>query len=331
MTYENKSSAQLEREVEAQRVRVEERLGEIKERLSPGQLLDEALSYTKHGGAHFASNLGSQISANPIPATLVGVGLAWLISANASGRTSTNGHLHGGTFEDYPYANIGSGGLKRVGHAADDSGQYWSEFETSAGQRYKAKSDKLGNRASHFTDEAGKMFAGFIDETGNRVSDFRDEAGNMIEGARIWASHSWQDLQSTVGSIGNAVRGAASGVMSGTQHMGSGMQHQGDVLSRQIARLFDEQPLVAGALAFAAGAALGAALPHTEQEDKLLGKQGDKVRSEAGRAAADIYERGKEKAADLYEDVTERAGEVYGEAKDSLSNVGSGATSQSRH
>ena len=55
MTYENKSSAELEREVEAQRNRVEARLGEIKDRLSPGQLLDEALSYTKHGGAHFAS------------------------------------------------------------------------------------------------------------------------------------------------------------------------------------------------------------------------------------------------------------------------------------
>ncbi len=57
MTYDSnsKSSAQLEREVEQQRDRVEARLSEIKERLSPGQLLDEALAYTKNGGANFAS------------------------------------------------------------------------------------------------------------------------------------------------------------------------------------------------------------------------------------------------------------------------------------
>lgn len=334
MTYENKSSAELEREVEAQRNRVEARLGEIKDRLSPGQLLDEALSYTKHGGAHFASNLGSQISANPIPATLVGIGLAWLISSNASGHGQSHGHAAGYDEQNYPYANIGTGGLKRISHSADETGQYWSEFETSSGKRYKAKADKLGARAGHFTDEAGKMFSGFIDETGSRVSDFRDEAGNMLEDARSWASHNWHDLRhavsSGVHSATSAARHAASGLMSGTQNLGSGVQQQGDMLSRQIASLFDQQPLVAGALAFAAGAALGATLPHTQQEDQLLGEQGDKVRREAGKAAANLYERGKEEAAGIYEDVSEKAGDLYGEAKDRLNNLG-GSSSQSRH
>lgn len=333
MTYENKSSAELEREVEAQRNRVEARLGEIKDRLSPGQLLDEALSYTKHGGAHFASNLGAQISANPIPATLVGIGLAWLISSNASG------HAHASTHDRiddpyYPYANIGTGGLKRVSHSADDAGQYWSEFETSAGQRYKAKADKLGNRAGHFTDQAGKMFSGFIDETGNRVSDFRDDAGNMLEDARSWANHNWRDLQSAVSSgahaVTSAARNASSGLLSGGQSLGSGAQQQTDMLGRQIASLFDQQPLIAGALAFAAGAALGATLPHTAQEDQLIGEQGDKLRREAGKAAANLYERGKEEAAGLYEDVSEKAGDLYGEAKDRINNLG-GPSSQSRH
>ena len=47
MTYDNKSAAELEREVAEQRSRVESRIGEIKDRLSPGQLLDEALSYAR--------------------------------------------------------------------------------------------------------------------------------------------------------------------------------------------------------------------------------------------------------------------------------------------
>jgi hypothetical protein len=109
------------------------------------------------------------------------------------------------------------------------------------------------------------------------------------------------------------------------------VQQQSDMLSRQIASLFEQQPLVAGALAFAAGAALGATLPHTPQEDQLIGEQADKVRRQAGRAAANLYERGKERAADLYEDVSEKAGDLYGEAKDRVNNLGNGPTSQSRH
>ena len=121
MTYDNKSSADLEREVTEQRSRVEARIGEIKDKLSPGQLLDEALSYTKHGGAHFASNLGSQISANPLPAALVGIGLAWLISSTANGHTQTASNAADFGYDDhsYPYARV-SGGLKRVNHQADD-------------------------------------------------------------------------------------------------------------------------------------------------------------------------------------------------------------------
>ncbi len=328
MTYDNKSSADLEREVNEQRNRVEARIGEIKDKLSPGQLLDEALSYTKHGGAHFASNLGSQISANPLPAALVGIGLAWLISSTASGQNhSSSSHVN--TYDDhaYPYART-SGPLKRVSHRADEAGQWWSEFETSTGQRYKAKSNEFGERASHFTDEAGKMFGGFIDDTGNRIRDFQDEAGNMLSHARDWADHSWRDMRHSVASglsnVGAAVKDAASNVSSGTRHLGGSMQHQSDQLGRQIVSLFDQQPLVAGALAFAVGAAAGAALPHTAQEDQLLGEQADKLRGKAAKVAGKLYEDGKEKAAELYEDASEQAGKIYGDVKDKVDDLANG-------
>lgn len=339
MTYDNKSSADLEREVAAQRDRVEARIGEIKDKLSPGQLLDEALSYTKHGGAHFASNLGSQITANPLPAALVGVGLAWLISSTASGNNHRGDVTVDYTHDDhsYPYARA-SGGLKRVSHKADEAGQWWSEFETSSGQRYKARSNELGERAGHFTDEAGKMFGGFIDDAGNRIRDFQDEAGNALSHARTWADHSWRNVQHSIGSgiagVGSAARDAASNVMSGTRHLGGTVQQQSDQLSRQIVTLFDQQPLVAGALAFAVGAAVGATLPHTTQEDQLLGEQADKLRGKAVKTAEKLYEDGKEKAAELYEDATAEAGKLYHEVKEKVgdaTNAPAGSTSMSRH
>jgi hypothetical protein len=346
MTYDSKSAADLEREVAEQRNRVEARIGEIKDRLSPGQLLDEALSYTKHGGAHFASNLSSQIAANPLPAALVGVGLAWLISSTASG----NGSHHATapvdrTFDEddyYPYARVTSGRLKRVSHKADETGQWWSEFETADGQRYKAMSNEHGGRAGHFMDEAGKKFSGFIDDAGNRVHDFQDEAGNALAQARDWADHNWRGFKHNVGSgiagVSSAARGAVDTVMSGTRHLGGSVQHsvqqQSDQLSRQIVKLFDQQPLVAGALAFAVGAAVGAALPHTAQEDELLGEQADQLRRKAAKEAGKLYEQGKEKAAELYEDAAAKTGAIYGDVKEKVADITDGrggATSLSRH
>ena len=58
MANDTKTSAQLEMEVEAQRNRLEDRVTEIQERLSPGQLVDELLGYAKKsGGTEFVAKL----------------------------------------------------------------------------------------------------------------------------------------------------------------------------------------------------------------------------------------------------------------------------------
>jgi len=364
-TGSSKSSAELEREVEEQRSRVEARIGEIKDRLSPGQLVDELLSYTKTSGSHFASNLGHQIAANPLPAALVGVGLAWLMSSNISGGNSHSGSTparspgssNPTSAPDYPYATVkGTGGLRRVKHAADEAGQWWSEFETDAGDRYKALSNEVGNRAGYFTDQSGKMFSGFIDDAGHRVGRFRDEAGNMMDDAKGWASHGWHELTHTLSqglsnltgqarqmgsqaisgargmtsNLTSGTRQLGSNLSSGTRSLGGSVQHtvqgQSQVMSRQVANLFEQQPLIAGALAFAAGAAIAAALPHTRQEDEMLGEQADQIRQQAGAKAGELYEQGKGQVAHLYEDASGRAAELYGTVKDQVADIGSTVT-----
>jgi len=224
-----KSSAELEREVEEQRTRVEARIDEIKDRLSPGQLLDEALAYTKDGGQHFASNLGHTISANPLPATLLGVSLIWLMTGQGQPRQQSSEHSYSGHMREpeYPYARIGGTGLRRTGHRADEYGQWWSEFETGDGGRYRAKSNEKGHRLGHFMDESGKLFGGFIDEAGNRVKQFQDESGNLIDEASGWASHTWSDMQQGLSAQAQHIAASA-------QQMGQAMQKQTDQLTRQL-------------------------------------------------------------------------------------------------
>jgi len=325
-----KSSAEIEREVTEQRSRLEARIGEIRERLSPGQLVDEVLSYTKDGGGRYLSNLGRQITANPLPAALVGVGLTWLIASNTSPDTDTRPVRTDYTSfdeEDVPYAKASGSGLKRVSHAADESGQWWSEFETNTGSRYRAPSDSLGRRAGHFIDNTGKKFAGFIDESGNRVRRFQDESGNALDQSMGWASHRWNDLGRQAQGLAGAAAHMGDNLSAGARDLADSVRNtaklQTSQLSRQITDLFEQQPLIAGALAFAAGAALGAVLPPTSQEDQLIGEQADKVRRKAGRTAGQLYEQGKEQAAQIYEEVSDKAGQLYSETKDKAAEVAS--------
>lgn len=314
MDTNGKDSAQLEREVEAQRQRIENRIGEIRERLSPGQLMDEVLSYTKDGGKAFASGLGEAVSSNPLPAALLGVSLVWLMSGQGPrlGAPHIEPRQHRRDEQDYPYATV-AGGMRRVAHAADDQGRWYSEFEDAAGKRYKAESNELGHRLGAFVDDAGRKFGGLIDAAGHRVRDFQDEAGNRFDDASGWASHRWQDLQQGLGAaIGQVAEHA--------QHLGGTTQHQLDRAGHALMAGYKSQPLVAGALAFAAGAALGSALPHTDQEDKLLGKAADKTRQEAAATASELYEAGKEKAAELYEKGKEGAAQLYDEARGVVSS-----------
>ncbi len=312
MDSNSKSSAQLEREVEAQRQRIEGRIGEIRERLTPGQLVDELLSYTGNNGKAFASNLGQTVANNPLPTALLGVSLVWLMTGQGPKLTAQHHALREPRTE-YPYATV-SGGLRRVGHGADDSGRWHSEFEDSTGRRFKAEANELGHRAGEFVDDAGRKFGGFIDDAGHRVQDFRDEAGNRLDEAMGWASHALHDAKESIAKTLDKVS-------DGAHHLGDGAQHQLEKTNRMVQDLFERQPLVAGALAFAAGAALGATLPHTEQEDRAVGKLADKVKHKAAETASEVYADGKARAAEVYEEGKERVAGLYDETSRQASDA----------
>src|ERR1700760_1926377 len=85
--------ASIEHDLAETRARLGNHLDELTRRLSPGQLVDEGLSYLRTGqGAVFARNLGAQLRDKPLPVALTGIGLAWLavassLPANGRGRS----------------------------------------------------------------------------------------------------------------------------------------------------------------------------------------------------------------------------------------------------
>ena len=77
-------SEQLEREVHQVRARLTEILEELRARMTPGQVVDQLAVYVRKGpAAEVFRNLAREIRENPLPLTLIGAGVAWLIIASS--------------------------------------------------------------------------------------------------------------------------------------------------------------------------------------------------------------------------------------------------------
>jgi hypothetical protein len=279
------SAAELQREIEADRHRIEEKLHAIEERMSPGQLMDELLEYARQsGGAEYVSNLGKALRTNPIPVTLLGVSLAWLF-ANPGARP-TGASERDEAREEYPLATV-KGAVRRTGPVEASFGERYSHFTDDGGNRFRALTDAGGRRAGHFIDQSGKAYRGFADAAGKRIEDIRDEAGTLFDGASGWASDTWQQVSSSAGRLSDSVAQAGSSVAGGVQDAARMVGDRGGQLNDAILRHFRDQPLVGGALAFAVGAAIGAALPHTELEDEAIGDVSDQLRRDITSKASE--------------------------------------------
>jgi hypothetical protein len=84
---------EIQAEIERTRNEMDGTLSALEQRLSPGQLIDQGMSYLRQNGAQeFVTNLGEQAKHNPMPVALVGIGLAWLMATGKmSGMSSASG------------------------------------------------------------------------------------------------------------------------------------------------------------------------------------------------------------------------------------------------
>ncbi|WP_424813170.1 DUF3618 domain-containing protein [Roseococcus sp. YIM B11640] len=85
----NRSPADIEDDVERSRAEVSGTLGALREKLAPGQIMDEVIDRVAEyargtGGMTFARNLGGAVRDNPLPVLLIGAGIGWLMLSQAS-------------------------------------------------------------------------------------------------------------------------------------------------------------------------------------------------------------------------------------------------------
>ncbi|KPH05918.1 DUF3618 domain-containing protein (plasmid) [Rhizobium acidisoli] len=314
-TSPDKTSAELQREIERDRQRLGDRIDAIQERMSPGQLVDEVLAYARNsGGSEFVGNLGRTFKENPLPVALMGVSLAWLMAKGAP-STAAPASSQEPEYELYPV----QGPVRRLGPPTSIGGVRYSHFSDGSGRQLKALTDETGRRAGHFMDETGKTYRGFVDASGKQVDQIVDETGAMFDAASGWAAEKLEQVKTTAQDLAGRAAGTASSMTSRTTSAATNLQEQATDLNKLILTQFRDQPLVGGALAFAVGAAIGAALPSTETEDRFAGEAADAAKQTIGAQASELVDRGAAAASDLFERAASVASDAHDEIKDRLS------------
>lgn len=200
-----KSPEQLEREVDQARARLGRTANELSDRLSPGELIDQALGMAREHGGEFGRNLGTQVKNNPMPMILTSIGISWMIMSSGNDGAA---HSH----------------------------------------------DKYGTN----TDKDGRSFKDALGDTAAKSQDKAAAVGDRVHGA--------------------------------TANMNESMQNARE----SLVQFYRDQPLIAGSLGIAIGAALGALVPPTEIEDDMLGETSDRsvgaAKSKAARKYGEIRE-----------------------------------------
>ena len=298
----------LERETEETRAQLEQTLGELRARMSPGQLFDQASDYFRNsGGRTYLHNLREEVVHNPVPITLIGAGIAWLALSGAMGRRG-NGREDmardwgrtAGIADDLSHGGPGPSAMQRAkdtaqswaheaGEAISETEDRWRERAEEVGDRVSTAYDETVGRvrqtAEGWTDEARATAhdaGGALHEGADRVREYAGEARETLrEGVESVREHAGELYERTAGGFRRVTRKASQYGHAAR----AAVQPDGALL--QFCR---EQPLVVAGLGLAFGAALAAMIPASRVERQTMGEASRRVQDRIKETASDTWQ-----------------------------------------
>lgn len=291
---DHRSTKEIERDLEEQREGLADSLDDLKERFSVDTMVREAANQIREHSGDIGASVTRAVKENPLGVALTGVGLAWLIFGE---RRS-------------PAQAQGVGTYRREGAdrpAYDPYGAYAARRDTGSGRaRYEERSVRemdTPSWARGFADSDGDTSDSAMERTKEGLKDRADAVRERAADLRARLSEGTEHLTEEGRARVIGAREKA------TRAREAAMSRMSDARDRAV-DLFDEQPLIAGALAVAVGAAIGAALPHTRFEDDTFGDTADDLIHEAER----IYEEERAKLGEVAQKAMKDVGEVVEKA-----------------
>jgi uncharacterized protein YjbJ (UPF0337 family) len=286
---------EIRESIEQTRAQMSETIDELQERLSPSHLKEEVKEQVKEQYEqvketvreatigkveNMVERLGDtvndtrrslvdMIKANPIPATLIGVGLAWMWMNRGSAS---------------------SGESARYDNRYRRGGLYGGLYDE--GQRRYAGSESFGN------DQ--RSTAGVWDRTTDAASHLAGKMGSTMSSAV-------GQVQETAGDLASRAKDTVSGVVDQAQETAGYLVDQAQYQAQRVEDRFKvamrESPLAVGAVALALGAAAGLAIPQTRKENEWMGEARDTLVDKAQSVAHDAIEQVQQVAQKVTDEV----------------------------
>ena len=338
--HDPESPEALEQQVNAERGRVAETLDALQEKMQVGNLVDDAVrSFSRYGG-DVAGTLGRQVRSNPLPLILTGIGLVWLMTSSGRDRSRyreddylwdvddddlyeedfVGTRRYGTTAGVRPYGTAGVAGTYEQSHHDTGTGSRTGSTIGSAASSVSGAASSAARSVGDTASSAASGVAGAASSAARGISDAAGSAASGIGSAARGVGDRASAAVSGVGRAAGAVSSGARGAYESARHAGDSVRDSayrasrsayeaGRDSARRLDDMIQEHPLVMGALALAAGAAIGGALPRTRTEDEYLGEYSDHAKETARETA----QREAEKARRVAGAVADEARHIYEE------------------
>jgi ElaB/YqjD/DUF883 family membrane-anchored ribosome-binding protein len=246
---------EIKHEIERTRVEMSQTIGEIQERLSPDHLMQQAKDGMKEAAAEKARSIMS--SAGETAATVA-------YQARGMGDSLTS------YIRQHPVQvalTVGAFTWWML-RSRDDSQDWYGTSETS------------------WEDEDAMSFGdnrSLRNRVGEYASTARETVGEYASTARETVGEYASTARETAGEYAGAARERARRAAERARDAASSARSSANDFAQ-------ENPLAVGAIALAAGIAIGLAVPATEAENRTMGEARDRAWERATQAAADIKE-----------------------------------------
>ncbi|WP_088636233.1 DUF3618 domain-containing protein [Phaeobacter sp. 22II1-1F12B] len=362
---DNRTPDEIERDIERERSQLGRTVDELQDRLSPEGILREVGRGLSDHGQDIGEAVTQSVKRNPVALALTGIGLAWLVSgrswekdkerlvpdfshsdpttpaqsrldysrAGAEPRAAQGGYR---TAPNDPATHsLGEAGLasahgnRRVSqdwlYADDDD--FWDDYDQDDQDDGPGIYDRVSDGASRAADSAREK----AQKTGESVRSAGQSAADSAASARDAVSSRARRIRRRLADgtdtlseearerVISARWAAVRARRSAARRARSGAD--------QAQRFFEENPLVVGGLALAAGAVLAGTLPRTRQEDDWFGKQSDRYYDKAER----MLETERQKTLKVADRAAETAQEVLEEERAKIDNQAPGDKSATEH
>jgi Protein of unknown function (DUF3618) len=309
MTY----TEQLEHETEQARSRIADTLEELRACMTPGQVVNQLADRVGDAGARaFLNNLKRQTVDNPVPVALIGAGIAWLMLGGVEKGRSTSSGV-GQRLE-----NTANAAAEAIRDTADTTAHAASRKSAELSDTANRKSEAASRKGAEWSDAASRKSSEWSDKAAGMAEDARERISSAADRVGQSASDVGASARQMAGSAGDALQRSASAGYEAISESTSKTATAATASARAARQrtlqagnaLVDfcrEQPLVLAGLGLAIGGTIGALLPQTETEDRLLGETSDQFKERAQDLASEQYEAAKkvgERALDAAQDET---------------------------